>query len=348
MATISRTRLFCVMSAGLVVVAAACWLASGAFPLAAAPQVVPDAPGVSVNMNGNQLLHRSPVPYPPEAVAKGVEGTVVVQVKLDANAEVSDATVLSGPEELRKVVIQSVLTWHFDKIAAQTTRVVNIDFVLPAKPAPATVMPTRGPAPMMTQQPAQATPQQPITFRTAVPAPPPPAPPPPPTSGRLDHIVIDGLTDSARSELLAQLPIHEGGQWTEQMFASVREAVTKFDSHLSVGLARSTGGELTLSIGNVHSVGNGTTAPTVLTRVDPEYSEEARTAKYSGSVQLSIVVGTEGKAQDVKVTKSLGMGLDEKAVEAVQKWVFKPGTYQGVPVNVRALVEINFRLLDKE
>jgi TonB family protein len=97
--------------------------------------------------------------------------------------------------------------------------------------------------------------------------------------------------------------------------------------------------------GGVYSVGNGTTAPTVITRVDPEYSEEARKAKYSGSVQLSIVVNTNGKATDIKVTKSLGMGLDEKAVEAIQKWVFKPGTNQGKPVNVRALVEVNFRLL---
>jgi TonB family protein len=62
-------------------------------------------------------------------------------------------------------------------------------------------------------------------------------------------------------------------------------------------------------------------------------------------VQLSIVVNTNGKATDIKVTKSLGMGLDEKAVEAIQKWVFKPGTNKGVPVNVRALVEVNFRLL---
>jgi TonB family protein len=97
--------------------------------------------------------------------------------------------------------------------------------------------------------------------------------------------------------------------------------------------------------GGVYSVGNGTTAPTVITRVDPEYSEEARKAKYSGSVQLSIVVGTNGKATDIKVTKSLGMGLDEKAVEAIQKWLFKPGTNKGQPVAVRALVEVNFRLL---
>jgi protein TonB len=97
--------------------------------------------------------------------------------------------------------------------------------------------------------------------------------------------------------------------------------------------------------GGVYSVGNGTTPPTVLTRVDPEYSEEARKAKYSGSVLLSIVVNTDGKAEDIRVVKSLGMGLDEKAIEAIQKWRFTPGKNKGVPVKVRAQIDVNFRLL---
>ncbi len=95
----------------------------------------------------------------------------------------------------------------------------------------------------------------------------------------------------------------------------------------------------------IYSVGNGTTPPTVLSKVDPEYSEEARKAKYSGSVMLSIVVNTDGKAEEIKVVKSLGMGLDEKAIEAVQKWRFTPGKNKGQPVKVRAQIEVNFRLL---
>src|SRR6202041_252145 len=136
MSTVSTKRLACVMGAALLMVAGACWLATGAFPLAAAPQVVEDATGVSVNLNGSELLHRSPVPYPPEALAKGIEGTVVVQVKLDATGEVSDAAVLSGPDELRKGVLQSVLNWHFDKSEASTTRTVNIGFAKAATESP--------------------------------------------------------------------------------------------------------------------------------------------------------------------------------------------------------------------
>jgi TonB family protein len=135
MATVSKTRLVCVLGAAVAMVAAACWLATGAFPLSAAPQVVTDAPGVLVSMNGLPLLHRSAVTYPASALAKGVEGTVVVQVRLDAKGEVVDAAVLSGPDELRKAAQQSVLTWHFDKSVASSTQVVNIDFRKPATAA---------------------------------------------------------------------------------------------------------------------------------------------------------------------------------------------------------------------
>lgn len=95
----------------------------------------------------------------------------------------------------------------------------------------------------------------------------------------------------------------------------------------------------------VFIAGNGVTPPSLLMQVDPEYSEEARKAKYSGAVMLSIVVNTQGRADNIKVLKSLGMGLDEKAIEAVQRWRFRPGTSNGVPVRVRAQVEVNFRLL---
>jgi TonB family protein len=97
--------------------------------------------------------------------------------------------------------------------------------------------------------------------------------------------------------------------------------------------------------GGVFNVGGGVSAPSVLFKVDPEYSEEARKAKYSGTVLLSVIVDSEGHARDIHVVKSLGMGLDEKAIEAVQKWKFKPGMKGGQAVNVRAQIEVNFRLL---
>jgi TonB family protein len=97
--------------------------------------------------------------------------------------------------------------------------------------------------------------------------------------------------------------------------------------------------------GGVFRAGGGVSAPRVLVKVDPEYSEEARKAKYSGTVLLSVIVDTKGRARDIRVMRSLGMGLDEKAMDAVQKWRFRPGMSNGRPVNVRAQIEVNFRLL---
>jgi protein TonB len=97
--------------------------------------------------------------------------------------------------------------------------------------------------------------------------------------------------------------------------------------------------------GGVFRVGGGVSAPVVVFKLDPEYSEEARKAKYSGTVLLSIIVDSEGKARDIHVARSLGMGLDEKAIEAVAKWKFRPGMKGGQAVNVRATIEVNFRLL---
>jgi TonB family protein len=85
--------------------------------------------------------------------------------------------------------------------------------------------------------------------------------------------------------------------------------------------------------------------PVPVYKPEPEYSEEARKAKFQGTVMLAIVVDTDGKAKEIRVLRPLGMGLDEKAVEAVQKWRFKPGQKDGHPVPVRANVEVSFRLL---
>jgi TonB family protein len=97
--------------------------------------------------------------------------------------------------------------------------------------------------------------------------------------------------------------------------------------------------------GGVFRVGGGVTAPSLLFKVEPEYSEEARKAKYQGTVVLYVEVDPSGKARNLRVIRSLGLGLDEKAIEAVNKWRFKPGYKDGRPVTVAATIEVNFRLL---
>jgi len=96
--------------------------------------------------------------------------------------------------------------------------------------------------------------------------------------------------------------------------------------------------------GGVFKVGGGVSAPRVLDAPDPDYSEEARKAKYQGTCILWLVVGPDGVPRDLKVARTLGMGLDQKAMEAVRHWRFEPAKMNGRPVAVQINVEVNFRL----
>src|SRR4051812_48310 len=96
--------------------------------------------------------------------------------------------------------------------------------------------------------------------------------------------------------------------------------------------------------GGADRVGGGVSAPRPLFSPDPEYSEEARKAKYQGVVVLFVVVGPDGRVHDMRVQRSLGLGLDEKAMEAVKLWKFDPARKDGQAVAVQINVEVNFRL----
>ena len=94
-----------------------------------------------------------------------------------------------------------------------------------------------------------------------------------------------------------------------------------------------------------YKMGPGMTAPTLAYKVEPQYSEDARLAKYQGTVVVSVVIGVDGAATNMKVVRGLGLGLDEQAMKAISQWKFKPGTLAGEPVPVMATIEVNFRLL---
>ncbi len=94
----------------------------------------------------------------------------------------------------------------------------------------------------------------------------------------------------------------------------------------------------------VYQMEDGITPPKLTYHADPDYTDEAKAAKISGAVRLSMVVGTDGMAHDINVVSGIDSGLDANAIAAVQKWQFEPGTKDGEPVAVRAQVEVNFRL----
>lgn len=96
--------------------------------------------------------------------------------------------------------------------------------------------------------------------------------------------------------------------------------------------------------GGLMNVGGGVSAPAVIHSVQPEFSEEARESSLQGTVALQLIVDANGNPQNIRVTRHLGKGLDEKAVEAVQQYKFRPAMYQGHPVAVQIIVNVDFQL----
>lgn len=96
--------------------------------------------------------------------------------------------------------------------------------------------------------------------------------------------------------------------------------------------------------GGVYQVGGSVRPPVAIFTPDPEFSEEARKAKFSGNVVVSLIVGADGKPRNVHVLRGVGMGLDQKAVEAVEQYKFKPAIQNGKPVAVYLNIEVNFQI----
>ena len=96
--------------------------------------------------------------------------------------------------------------------------------------------------------------------------------------------------------------------------------------------------------GGVMNVGGGVSAPEVIHSVDPEFTPQARAADLQGTVSIQLIVDAQGNPQDVHVVKHLGMGLDQKAIEAVRQYRFRPAMYQGHPVAVQMIVDVAFHL----
>jgi periplasmic protein TonB len=95
----------------------------------------------------------------------------------------------------------------------------------------------------------------------------------------------------------------------------------------------------------MYQVGGSVTAPKLIYAVDPEFTDEARRVKFQGDCMVTLIVDAQGKPQRIRVVQPLGMGLDERAVEAVKQYRFKPATFKGKPVPVEINVEVIFRIL---
>jgi TonB family protein len=325
----SKTRLVSSLAAALGILVAACWIAAPTFPLSAAPDAVTDSPGVQVDTGGVALMHRAPVLYPESARKQGISGTVVVQAAVDASGDVIDAQVLSGPEELRKAALQSVLQWHFEADAGARSHQVSISFQADAIPA-ATVAPAVPAAPTLT--------------------------------GRVVHgILVMGVPDQARARLLAQLPVHDGDTLGEGDASRILSAVNSFDQHLwvsfevlaipapgpnanpqpprEVSIVIAPQGEQSVRI----RVGGNVQSTKLISQPRPAYPAVAKQARIQGVVKLDTFIAADGTVQNINVISGHPL-LVPAAMEAVKQWIYQPTLLNGNPVPVETEVDVNFTL----
>jgi TonB family protein len=378
-ARMSKTRLISSLTASVAVLIAACWLVTGTFPLMAAPQVVNDAPGVTVGLNGASLLHRLPVEYPAAALRAGIQGTLSVEVKLDAKGNVIDAHVLAGPDELRRAALESVLEWHFAGDSTGATRVVQITFELPNTPE---AQPAAGQSATVSSGVGSGTGVV-VTSRVqdrpfvgtsitasnvtggivrsgslggSI---------PPPTGQveghpsftrdgpplRIQAINVDGLPQPARDELLSRLPVHEGDTFSNESIQKITQAAKEFDEHLSVRFsAGSNGVSIQILAPGAQppvpqriKVGGNVQAAMVLNKVTPVYPALAKSAGVEGVVHLAVIIAPDGTIQEIHSLSGPPL-LVTAAMDALKQWVYKPTLLNGQPIQVETTVDINFTL----
>ena len=311
----SKTRSISSLAAGLGILALACWFVTATFPLSAAPQTVADGPGVTVD-TGGAVMHRTAIVYPDAARAKRVQGVVTLEATVDNSGNVVETRVLSGPAELRRAAQQSILNWHFAADTSMNTRMVKVNFELPAQPpTPAAAVPvTAAPADQanraevearisalrsqISDQGSQLPQQDPATRQQSI--------------ARLNElqanlsrltqrlgsaalegkrvsrIYIGGLSDQSRTDLMSHLQIHVGDTLAADSLDRTRAEVRAFDEHLNVGTATTPNGEVTLMIQMPGSAGMDISA--VSTSTLPPPTGDTKRITIGGNVQQAKLV----------------------------------------------------------
>jgi TonB family protein len=271
----------------------------------------------------SNLLHSVAPKYPQAARDKQIEGAVVLEVHIDAEGRVSDAKVVGGPEELRSAALEAILQWHYSPQAMTlpATTQVTMDFKLPKDGAP-------------------AEPQ----FGDVLP------------EGKrvtLGSISVEGLTPSARDELLQRLPVHQGDALDASGMRAVLAGVRAFDEHLRVILNLSGDGSGVLRI-HLAAGGSGA-APTeirvgsnvqqakLLAKVQPVYPTEAKVQGIEGAVVLRAIIDESGKVGHLQVLSGDPL-LAAAAVDAVRQWQYQTTLLNGDPAAVVTEIRVNFTL----
>ena len=299
----------------------------------AAPQE--DSADVAVDLNGAVLLHRTPVSYPAGARGKNLAASVAVEVSLDASGAVTDARVLSGPEEFRRNVLQSVLQWHFAHESAGMRRQVIVSFVPQPLPPPA--------APDPKLEEVRRTIESMRAKEAAIPR-------------TVSAIHIEGLSEPTRAKLLGKLTVHKGDTLDVAGRERIEKAVRDFDEHLTVLFGRGDSMsqvEVRIAVANARQetpalpgrirVGGNIAQSKLVSQTRPAYPPEAKQQRIQGSVHLAAVIGKDGAIQQLELISGHPL-LAEAAIEAVRQWVYQPTLLNGNAVEVATQIDVNFTL----
>lgn len=253
-------------------------------------------------------------------------GTVQVEAVLDANGDVMDARVLSGPDELRKQALASVLGWRGKK-SESTRRILAIT----------------------------------IDFKElgSLPPPPPPPPAPPPIDQTvLEGIDYDGLTPELQQRAaLVMAPLRSGQKLTEAQVAQLRADLQAIDPSLRLGLnmrSENSGtptilrlsvfqGKARPEIPKQIRIGGNIAHASLIHKIAPVYPQQAKDIRLQGTVRFNIVIDREGSVESIALVSGHPM-LVTPAQEAVRQWKYRPTMLNGQPTAVATVVDINFTL----
>ena len=256
----------------------------------------------------------------------------MVNLTLDEKGEVTDAVAVSGPQELRKPVIQSVLNWHFSQDSGSTPDLqIAVHFNASQGASPANPIPT---------------PNDPVmdTHRT------------------IASVDLDRLPEPLRDKVVQSGLLQVGNTVSiNDVHGALQRSLRNIDDHLRLSFAIN-GDQMKLSVnvagqapairaattsgGNppasIH-VGGDLQATNLLHKVTPLYPPQAKQARIQGTVRFTATIGPDGTMKNLQVVSGDPM-LVQAAMEAVKQWVYKPTLLNGNPVEVITTIDVNFTL----
>jgi TonB family protein len=291
------------------------------------------SPGISVDTGGHKLLHGSRVDYPQSAREKRIEGTIFLQLTLNAQGQVSDARVISGPEELRSAALSSALQWHVANESGQPATIqASITFKAP---------------PPSTGVEAKDYPRMPASV--------------------LRKIEFVNVPESLTEALQRRLPVRVGDTLEPGFWERLTPAIRAVDEHLNANyrIDRADGsGVLTISLGSVREriqppeapfnppptpgvkrirVGGNVQSQKLIDKPVPAYPPLAKQARIQGTVRYNVLIGKDGMIQVMDLVAGHPL-LVEAATPAVRQWRYETTLLNGDPVEVVTVIDVNFTL----